>query len=51
MVAMYTFPLLTFLVCAVTMCVCLLKRSTRDWFRLAGQARREHREMMKSLGD
>ena len=51
MVGFYAFPVLLFLMCAVTMFVCLIKRNTREWFRLAGRARREHREMLKSLRD
>jgi heme/copper-type cytochrome/quinol oxidase subunit 2 len=51
MVGMYAFPVLLFLMCAITAFVCLIKRNTRDWFRLAGQARREHWEMLRSLRD
>lgn len=51
MVGMYLVPLVMFFMCAITMLVCLLTRSTRAWFRLAAQARREHRDMLRSLSD
>ncbi len=51
MLGMYLFPLAMFFMCAITMLVCLLTRSTRAWFRLAAQARREHCEMLRSMDD
>jgi regulation of enolase protein 1 (concanavalin A-like superfamily) len=51
MLGMYLSPLVMFFMCAVAMLVCLLTRSTRAWFRLAAQARREHRDMLRSLSD
>lgn len=49
--AMYTIPALLAVVCAVTTFVALLLRPTRAWFRMAGQARKEHRQMLKLLQD
>ena len=49
--AMYAVPLVLVLMCAATTCVSLLLPSTSAWFRMAGQARREHREMLVSLGE
>jgi hypothetical protein len=51
MVAMYSVPLLLVLICAATSFVSLLLPSTGAWFRMADQARREHRALVKSLGD
>ena len=51
MVAMYSVPLLLVLICAATSIASLLLPSTGVWFRMAGQARHEHRALLKSLGD
>ncbi len=51
MLGMYAVPLLLVLICAMTTVISLLLPSTGAWFRLASQARREHRQMLKSLGD
>jgi hypothetical protein len=47
----YEVPILLVFLCSATTFVCLILPGTRAWFGLAGQARREHREMLRSLGD
>ncbi|MGL4551652.1 MAG: serine/threonine-protein kinase [Gemmataceae bacterium] len=51
MFAMYSVPLMLVLACAATSFVSLLLPSTAAWFRMAGQARREHRALLAALGD
>lgn len=49
MFAMYSVPLLLVLICAATSFISLLLPDTRAWFRLAGEARREHRALLRSF--
>ena len=51
MVAMYAIPIVLAAGCAVTALGCLVLPRTRAWFRLARQAREEHAELLRTLGE
>lgn len=51
MILMYSLPVLLALLCAATTIISLTLPSTRAWFRLARQAKLEHQQVLRLLGD